>query len=166
MTGLNVPLNIDWHQILLHLFNFTILAGGLYLLLYKPVKDFMDKRTAYYQALEDAANEKLSHASALEADYQSRMDSAEDEITRMKAKAVKESEAAAAAMLKSAKEQSEKLVLAARDSAELEHKRMISEAREEIAQIAVAATKKLLEENSSKIYDDFLDAAAKEQDSE
>lgn len=43
---------------------------------------------------------------------------------------------------------------------------MISEAREEIAQIAVAATKKLLEENSSKIYDDFLDAAAKEQDSE
>ena len=150
MTGLNVPLNIDWHQILLHLFNFTILAGGLYLLLYKPVKDFMDKRTAYYQGLEDAANEKLSHASALEADYQSRMDSAEDEITRMKAKAVKESEAAAAA----------------RDSAELEHKRMISEAREEIAQIAVAATKKLLEENSSKIYDDFLDAAAKEQDSE
>ena len=69
-------------------------------------------------------------------------------------------------MLKSAKEQSEKLVLAARNSAELEHKRMISEAREEIAQIAVAATKKLLEENSSKIYDDFLDAAAKEQDSE
>ena len=89
MTGLNVPLNIDWHQILLHLFNFTILAGGLYLLLYKPVKDFMDKRTAYYQGLEDAANEKLSHASALEADYQSRMDSAEDEITRMKAKAMK-----------------------------------------------------------------------------
>ena len=86
---MNVPLNIDWHQILLHLFNFTILAGGLYLLLYKPVKDFMDKRTAYYQGLEDAANEKLSHASALEADYQSRMDSAEDEITRMKAKAVK-----------------------------------------------------------------------------
>lgn len=41
---MGVPLNIDWQQILLHLFNFLILAGGLYLLLYKPVKAFMEKR--------------------------------------------------------------------------------------------------------------------------
>ena len=34
---MNIPLNIDWQQILLHLLNFVILAGGLYLLLYKPV---------------------------------------------------------------------------------------------------------------------------------
>ena len=34
MTG--IPLNIDWQQILLHLFNFTILFGALYILLYKP----------------------------------------------------------------------------------------------------------------------------------
>lgn len=32
---MNIPLNIDWQQILLHLFNFAILAGGLYLLLYR-----------------------------------------------------------------------------------------------------------------------------------
>ena len=29
---MNIPLNIDWQQILLHLLNFVILAGGLYLL--------------------------------------------------------------------------------------------------------------------------------------
>lgn len=39
---MNIPLNIDWQQILLHLFNFSILVGGLYLLLFKPVKNFMD----------------------------------------------------------------------------------------------------------------------------
>ena len=159
---MNVPLNIDWHQILLHLFNFAILAGGLYLLLYKPVKNFMEKRTAHFQEMEDAANEKLAHAKELEADYQTRMDSAEDEITRMKAKAVKEAESTAAAMLKGARDQSEKLVKTAKEAAELERKRMISDARDEITQIAVEATKKLLEENSSKIYDDFIDAAAKE----
>ena len=38
---MNVPLNINWQQILLHLFNFIILAGGLYILLYKPVKNFI-----------------------------------------------------------------------------------------------------------------------------
>ena len=46
---MNIPLNIDWQQILLHLLNFVILAGGLYLLLYKPVKAFMEKRQQYYQ---------------------------------------------------------------------------------------------------------------------
>ena len=46
---MNIPLNIDWQQILLHLLNFAILAGGLYLLLYKPVKAFMEQRQAYYQ---------------------------------------------------------------------------------------------------------------------
>ncbi len=37
---MGIPLNIDWQQILLHIFNLLILVGGLYLLLYKPVKDF------------------------------------------------------------------------------------------------------------------------------
>lgn len=39
---MNIPLNIDWQQILLHFFNFSILVGGLYLLLFKPVKRFME----------------------------------------------------------------------------------------------------------------------------
>ena len=43
---MNIPLNIDWQQILLHLLNFAILAGGLYLLLFKPVKAFMENGKA------------------------------------------------------------------------------------------------------------------------
>ena len=53
---MGVPLNIDWQQILLHLFNFLILAGGLYLLLYKPVKAFMEKRRNYYADMDSKAN--------------------------------------------------------------------------------------------------------------
>ena len=41
---MNIPLNINFQQILLHLLNFVILAGGLYFLLYGPVKKFMDGR--------------------------------------------------------------------------------------------------------------------------
>ena len=163
---MNVPLNIDWHQILMHLFNFAILAGGLYFLLYKPVKDFMDKRVAYYQEMDDAAKEKLSQANQLEQDYQSRMDNAEAEIIQLKTKAVKEAEAAAAASLGSAKEQSEKLIQAARESARQEREKMLGDARQEITRIAVAATKKLLVENSTKIYDEFLNAAEEEQNRE
>ena len=46
---MNIPLNIDWQQILLHLLNFVILAGGLYLLLYKPVQTFMETRQKRWQ---------------------------------------------------------------------------------------------------------------------
>ena len=49
---MGIPLNVDWQQILLHLFNFIILFGGLWLLLYKPVKNFMAKREAYYKDMD------------------------------------------------------------------------------------------------------------------
>ena len=52
---MNIPLNIDWQQILLHFFNFSILVGGLYLLLFKPVKRFMEKREKHYADMEAAA---------------------------------------------------------------------------------------------------------------
>ena len=52
---MNIPLNIDWQQILLHFFNFSILVGGLYLLLFKPVKSFMEKREKHYADMEAAA---------------------------------------------------------------------------------------------------------------
>ena len=42
-----MPLNIDFLQILLHLLNFVILAGGLTFLLYKPVVKFLESRRAY-----------------------------------------------------------------------------------------------------------------------
>ena len=52
---MGVPLNIDWQQILLHVFNLIILTGGLYFLLYQPVTAFMKKRQEYYAGPEAAA---------------------------------------------------------------------------------------------------------------
>ena len=63
----NIPLNIDWQQILLHFFNFSILVGGLYLLLFKPVKNFMDKREKHYADMESAAVAREKDTEALKA---------------------------------------------------------------------------------------------------
>ena len=57
-----MPLNINFQQIFLHLLNFTILFAAMYFLLYKPVKDFMDKRAAYYADLDRQAQDKLEEA--------------------------------------------------------------------------------------------------------
>ena len=64
-----MPLNIDWQQILLHLLNFAILAGGLYFLLYKPVKQFMAKREAHYAAREAGVKQLEADAEALKKQY-------------------------------------------------------------------------------------------------
>ena len=83
---MGLPLNIDWQQILLHLFNFLILAGGLYLLLYKPVKQFMDKREQTYQAMNDAADQKAQQA------QQAQQQAAQQEKARIVSQASREIE--------------------------------------------------------------------------
>ena len=50
---MGIPLNIDWQQILLHVFNFVILVGGLYFLLYNPIRKFIAKREEHYRKLDD-----------------------------------------------------------------------------------------------------------------
>ena len=59
---MNIPLNIDWQQILLHLFNFTILFGVLYFLLYSPVKNFMQNRQRYFEDLDEQSKSDLKDA--------------------------------------------------------------------------------------------------------
>ena len=61
---MNIPLNIDWQQIILHLLNFAILAGGLYFLLYHPVRKFMDQREEHYRQMENEAQQRLDQAKA------------------------------------------------------------------------------------------------------
>ena len=75
-----MPLNINLQQILLHWMNLSILTGGLYFLLFKPVKQFMDKRAAYYQQLEEQASDKLAQAERLKAEAQAKLEAADDEI--------------------------------------------------------------------------------------
>lgn len=141
---MNIPLNIDWQQILLHLFNFTILAGGLYFLLYKPVKDFMDKRAAYYQGMDDEAAKKLQAAKKLEEEYQDRLKQIDVEIHEKKAEAARETEELVNATLEDARKQKEKIIAEAHGIAQTERKKMLMEAKEEIVKLALTATKKML----------------------
>ena len=71
-----IPLNIDWQQILLHWLNLAILAGGLYFLLFKPVKQFMEKREAHYREMEEQAAGKLREAERIQESYRQKLEKA------------------------------------------------------------------------------------------
>ncbi len=141
---MKIPLNIDWQQILLHLFNFAILAGGLYFLLYKPVKAFMDKRMAQYQQQEEEAAAKLAEANAMEKKYREHLEAAEEEIAQKKSQAAKEAEKIAQTRLEEAKKKEEQILAEAREAAEQEKRKAVQEAREEIVELAVQMAGKVL----------------------
>lgn len=160
---MGVPLNIDWQQILLHLFNFLILAGGLYLLLYKPVKRFMDKRAAYYKDMDNAAIEKMAAAENTEKQYADRLASAQAEIGQMKKKALEEAEQTAQAYLADANEQKRRIIQDAKKAAQSEKEKIMQEANAEIEGMVSAAIDKMLVSAGENSLDNFLDRAEKEE---
>lgn len=159
---MGVPLNIDWQQILLHLFNFSILAGGLYLLLYKPVKNFMQKREDYYKKMDNSAKQKLSEAEEAKKEYSNRLLNIEAEGAKIKEKALKDAEVAAKEHIKDAEEEKKRIIAAAKETAEAERCKILNEANKEIEGIVSSAVDKLLSSSEKNPYDDFLDSAKKE----
>ena len=158
MTG--IPLNIDWQQILLHLFNFTILFGALYILLYKPVRNFMVSRETYYADMDSKANEALSAAQEQEQLYSDKVSGFDEEVRQEKALARKDIDAMREREISAAKSDAEKIVSDAREEANREKEDIIASAQKEIAVMVTEAREKLtLEQSASDAFDQFLDAA-------
>ena len=153
-----IPLNIDFQQVLLHLINVVILFAILYLLIYKPVKDFMDKRSQEYKDMENEATGKVKEAEDLKASYEEKLHAAEDEIKTMRAEASREAEERAGAIEEEARVRADNILKQARAQAENEKEKIIGSAADQVAQLAKDAASKALFENPSDAYDQFLKA--------
>jgi len=152
-----MPLNIDWQQILLHLFNFVILFAVLYFLLYAPVKKFMENRTEYYKILDSEAESRLAAAAKLEEERRHMLSAVDNEISEEKARACTELEASLSAMKKRAEDEVAKLISDARAASLKEREKMLREARSEIADLVSSAAEKIVCcEDSSAAFDQFL----------
>ena len=158
MTGL--PLNIDLQQIMLHLFNFTILFGALYILLYKPVKNYMGQRETYYADIDSQAESNLKAASDSKAQYEEKVKAFDEEVREERSKLQKEIQTQRDRKLEEARSDAEKIVSSARDEAVREKNEIIASAQKEITEMVTDAMEKLtLEQSASDAFDQFLDAA-------
>ena len=160
---MNIPLNIDWQQILLHFFNFSILVGGLYLLLFKPVKSFMAKREKHYADMESAAVAREKDTEELKAEMAKREAAFDTELEEKRAAAAKEAEAFAQQQRDAAKAQADKILSDAKSAAENERQKIVAEANREAVAIAEEAMEKLLAKETSRAYDSFVNAAEEEK---
>jgi F-type H+-transporting ATPase subunit b len=163
-----MPLNIDIVQILLHMLNFAILAGGLTLLLFSPVSKFLEERRRHFEELERENAEKAAEAERLREEYERKLAEAGDEIDRMRAEAEKEAAETARRYLDSAKEKAGELVSGAEAEAEARKAQILESAQTEISELVLTAAQKLIsssgdEEHTRALYDAFLEEAAGEE---
>ena len=126
------PLNIDPQQILLHWMNLAILVGGLYFLLYQPVKAFLAKREEYYRDLDRQAQDKLARAEQLQADYQKKLDGAEEEIHQARAKAQQSLQQSVQEQLDQAQAQAQLIVTRAHADAERSREQALYDSQQDI----------------------------------
>ncbi|MBQ0098195.1 MAG: ATP synthase F0 subunit B [Oscillospiraceae bacterium] len=153
-------LGINFLQILLHAFNLVILVGGLYLLLYKPIQNFVKKREAYYVEQDNNAKQALEDAEKQKADYEEKVANVDKEIADKRTQAAKDTQDMVSSQLDSAKQQADEIVAKARKQAEEEKAKMVEDAQKEIASLAVLATEKLVNESSNMTtVDQFIKAA-------
>ena len=153
-----MPLNIDWQQILLHLLNFVILAGGLYFLLYKPVEDFMGKRARQYRELDERARRSHEEAEAMREAAREKLDAMHEEIAQMRIKAVDEIEAEKQQMVAEARAEARRILETAGKTAEQRSKKALADMNEEIRDLAMEAVRKMMLSDENAL-DTFLDAA-------
>ena len=157
---MNLPLNIDLQQILLHLLNFAILFGVLYFFLYNPVKNFMDKREEGYKKQKEDAEKALEEANKKREEYEDKMVHAEEEISAMKAEAGAKTAEERSRLIEQTKAEAANILENAKKRGEMEHDKIIAEAQKEIADIVTTATEKIvLSADVSKSYDEFLKSA-------
>lgn len=152
-----MPLNIDPQQILLHWMNLAILVGGLYFLLYKPVKQFMAKRDEHYRQLDQQAQDKLAQADRIQTEYKEKLEGAEEEIRQSRAKAQQSLQQSVQEQLDQAQAQAELIVSRAHADAERTREQALYDSQQDIRRLAETAAKRLaLHEDP---FDQFLDLA-------
>lgn len=156
---MSIPLNIDWQQILLHLFNFAILGGGLYLLLYRPVKQFIQQREAHYQSIYQEAEQVKKQADQMKSEYQVKLSEIDADIAQRRANAEKELNELRTQRIADAKQEAEAILSKAQESAKREQTEMVSKASKELVNIAVTAAEKIALGADGDPYEQFLNLA-------
>lgn len=119
----------------------------------------MDQRIEYYKKVDDDAKSNFEESKKTKEEYLKRLASAEEEISAKNEKARKELEAANAIRREQAEKEAEKIVAEARQTLDKERAKMMREAQNEISDMVVAATEKIvLQSSTANSYEQFLAA--------
>ena len=155
-----MPLGIDITQILLHLFTVVLLFGGMYILLFAPVKKFMSQREEHYKLMDQQAMDMLMDAEEKKKTYETKLAGVDEEIALNRRQAAEELIEYREKMAEQFREESEQMMEQAKAEAEARKRQIVDGAKDDVKEMITEATGKILSDDSqSKLLDVFLDEA-------
>lgn len=158
IINLNIPTFI-W--VIVNLFVLYLILKKV---LFKPVTEFMEKRSnSISEAIKNADNSKVE-AAGLKNRYETQLKDAKVEGDKIQNEARNKANKEYEAILNNAKKNAEALLVKAREEAERERIQMIKEVRNQVATLALSAASKVLEANmdtdrNREIVEKFMDEA-------
>ena len=154
--GLDKTKDIIWRTM-----NFVVLAGGLFILLKKPVANALAARRQGIKDQIDDLEKQKQEAEQQLSEYQQKLNQLEKEVEKIVAEYVKDGEAIKAKIIEEAKASAEKLQGKAKKNIEHEFERAKKELRAEMADQAVAMAEALIQksindEDQKRIISEYL----------
>lgn len=145
----------------IQLLNVLILAVVLGLLLYKPVRQFMEKRTSRIQNQFAEAQGKLQEAEKLKAEYKKKLMEIEAEHDKIIETAKATAHEKARHILEEARAEAADIRKRTEESIALEKERLMKEVKYQIIDVSSAMAARFIEksmdeETQSKLYDEII----------
>ena len=159
-----MPLNIDYVQILLHMLNFVILAGGLALILFNPVRKFIKERQDRFREQEEANRNSELENKRIRDELDAERAAFEQEMSAARLAVEKEAADMAKSYIESSKAEAAEIIERAEKEAEKRREHILDSAQTEIGELVIGAAQKLLGDTASPeqtraLYDAFLKQA-------
>lgn len=156
--------SLNGFKFIMAFLNLLILFFVLRKVLFKPVMEFMDKRT---KSIEDSiadAEKQKGEAMEMKTTYEAQLKAAKVESKNIIDSAVAKAVAQQENMLDEARCQSEELLAKAREEIEFEREQLLKGVRNEVASLAFAAASRILDanmdtESNRQLIDKFIDEA-------
>ena len=148
-------------DLIINIINIIVLFFIVKLLVYKPVKKFLNERTANINSMNEQAKKSLDKAKEAESKRDEIIESGRKESEKLINDAGKLAKQNAEKIINNAKEDAEKILSKARKEIETEHNEMLNNAKEELTEMAVDISRLILKrevsaEDNKKTVDDFF----------
>ena len=159
-------MNLNPSDIALHLVNIVVLYALLRLLIYKPVRKFMDARAAKVRAQLDEAENISAKAREDQAEYAKRLAAVDEEAHDKLIASTRAAGEAAEAIAAEARAEAQKILAKAQAEADQQRRDIQRQVRPQITGMAVEIAEKLLgrevsAEDNRAIIDSFFESLEK-----
>lgn len=154
-------------DIVIHIINIVVLFILLRLIIFKPVKKFMDNRSERIQQQMDNAAELQKKADEDKRQYESKLTEASEQATLLVKNGERQAMEQADTITADAKKQAEQILIDAEKQAEQERQRALKGLKDDVAEAAVEIAERILKrevklEDNKEVVNRFFDEVSKQ----